>query len=292
MTDHLTERDGPRDECGVFGIYAPGHDVARLAYFALYALQHRGQESAGIATAAERPHHGACATRASSTRCSTSRSCARCRATWRSATSATRRPAPARGRTRSPSARADRREVALAHNGNLINAVELHAELRERGRLVPLDLGLRDHRRAALHASRRTTIEDALVDVMPRLEGAYSTVVMTKDRVVAFRDPAGLRPLSLACSATATASRRRPARSTSSAPSSCATSQPGEIVSLDAGRPADAPGREGARARAVRVRAHLLRAARTRGWAARCCRSRAAGWARSSRARRRSRPTS
>src|SRR5579864_5582784 len=46
VTDH---RDGPRDECGVFGIYAPEHDVARLAYFALYALQHRGQESAGIA---------------------------------------------------------------------------------------------------------------------------------------------------------------------------------------------------------------------------------------------------
>ena len=45
----LPVRDGPRDECGVFGVYAPGKDVARLAYFALYALQHRGQESAGIA---------------------------------------------------------------------------------------------------------------------------------------------------------------------------------------------------------------------------------------------------
>ena len=46
----LDLRDGPRDECGVFGVAAPGHDVARLAYFALYALQHRGQESAGIAS--------------------------------------------------------------------------------------------------------------------------------------------------------------------------------------------------------------------------------------------------
>ena len=45
------QRDGPRDECGVFGIYAPGKEVARLTYFALYALQHRGQESAGIAAA-------------------------------------------------------------------------------------------------------------------------------------------------------------------------------------------------------------------------------------------------
>ena len=49
LNDH---RDGPRDECGVFGIYAPKHDVARLTYFGLFALQHRGQESAGIATAA------------------------------------------------------------------------------------------------------------------------------------------------------------------------------------------------------------------------------------------------
>src|SRR4051794_3601721 len=49
----LSDRDGPRDECGVFGIYAPDpeHEVSKLAYFALYALQHRGQESAGIATA-------------------------------------------------------------------------------------------------------------------------------------------------------------------------------------------------------------------------------------------------
>jgi len=51
MRPEHDHRDGPRDECGVFGIYAPGHDVARVAYFGLYALQHRGQESAGIATA-------------------------------------------------------------------------------------------------------------------------------------------------------------------------------------------------------------------------------------------------
>src|ERR1700712_3824785 len=51
MTDLLSTRDGPRDECGVFGVFAPDHDVARLSYFALFALQHRGQESAGIASA-------------------------------------------------------------------------------------------------------------------------------------------------------------------------------------------------------------------------------------------------
>jgi len=52
MSSSIDHRDGPRDECGVFGIYGPDYDVARLAYFALFALQHRGQESAGIATAA------------------------------------------------------------------------------------------------------------------------------------------------------------------------------------------------------------------------------------------------
>ena len=49
MNRDLDHRDGPRDECGVFGVFAPERDVARLAYFALFALQHRGQESAGIA---------------------------------------------------------------------------------------------------------------------------------------------------------------------------------------------------------------------------------------------------
>jgi amidophosphoribosyltransferase len=188
-------RDGPRDECGVFGICAPGHDVARLAYFALYALQHRGQESAGIATAQGghimamrdqglvnqvfdeqrlRALQGDMAlghVRYSTTGASS----------WENS---------------QPVWRADRREVALAHNGNLINAVELHTALRERG------VSFRSTSDSEIIAALLSTheadaIEDALADVMGRIEGAYSTVVMTKDRVVAFRDPAGLRPLSL-----------------------------------------------------------------------------------------------
>jgi amidophosphoribosyltransferase len=191
----LDDRDGPRDECGVFGVYAPESDVARLAYFALFALQHRGQESAGIATTENghimtvrdlglvsqvfdeeklRALQGEMAI--GHVRYSTTGSSA-----WENA---------------QPVWRSDKRQVALAHNGNLINAVELHAQLREQG--VQL-LGTSDSEIiAALLASHPAEkLEDAITDVLPRLKGAFSTVVMTADRVIAFRDPAGLRPMVL-----------------------------------------------------------------------------------------------
>jgi amidophosphoribosyltransferase len=88
------------------------------------------------------------------------------------------------------------RELALAHNGNLINAVELHDELTERG--VTFSSTSDSEIVAALIATHPAErIEDAIADVLPRLNGAFSIVVMTKDRVVAFRDPHGLRPLAL-----------------------------------------------------------------------------------------------
>src|SRR5690242_5221773 len=193
VNDH---RDGPRDECGVFGIYAPGHDVARTTYFALYALQHRGQESAGIATAPR--NGGIMALRDQGlvaqvfdehklrslvgdlaighVRYSTTGS-----SQWENA---------------QPIVRDDRRNLGLAHNGNLINAVELHAELREQG--VPLHSTSDSEIIAALLSSHPAErIEDAVADVLPRLRGAFSAVAMTDDAVIAFRDPHGLRPLAL-----------------------------------------------------------------------------------------------
>jgi amidophosphoribosyltransferase len=195
MTSQLDHREGPRDECGVFGVYAPEMDVARLSYFALYALQHRGQESAGIATSEGghimtvrdlglvsqvfdekklRALQGDMAV--AHVRYSTTGSSA-----WENA---------------QPVWRSDRRQVALAHNGNLINAVELHSELTDQGVQFR---GTSDSEiiAALLSTHEAGTIEDALADVMPRLQGAFSTVVMTGDRVVAFRDGAGLRPLAL-----------------------------------------------------------------------------------------------
>ena len=180
----------------MFGIYAPDHDVARLAYFALFALQHRGQESAGIATAPRgggimairdqglvaqvfnehmlRSLEGELAV--GHVRYSTTGS-----SQWENA---------------QPIVRDDRRTLALAHNGNLINAVELHAELRERG--VALHSTSDSEIIAALLATHPAArIEDAVADVLPRLRGAFSTVAVTDDCVIAFRDPHGLRPLAL-----------------------------------------------------------------------------------------------
>jgi amidophosphoribosyltransferase len=193
LNDH---RDGPRDECGVFGIYAPEHDVARLAYFALFALQHRGQESAGIATA---PRGGSImAIRDQGLVAQvfdehTLRSLVGDMAIGHVRYSTT---GSSEWENAQPIVRDDRRTLALAHNGNLINAVELHAELR--GRDVPFRSTSDSEIIAALLATHPAErIEDAVIDVLPRLRGAFSTVVMTEDAVVAFRDPHGLRPLCL-----------------------------------------------------------------------------------------------
>ena len=153
--------------------------------------------------------------------------------------------------------RADRREVALAHNGNLVNAVELHAELRE---ARASRSARRRTRRSSPRCSRRTRPTRSRTrwpTSWTRVEGAYSTVVMTKDRVVAFRDPAGLRPLSLGmlgdryCVASET----------------CAFDiigakflrdvQPGEIVSLTAERARRRGWRWRASARALCVFEHI-----------------------------------
>jgi amidophosphoribosyltransferase len=189
------DRDGPRDECGVFGVLAPGHDVARLAYFSLYALQHRGQESAGIAVS-QGGHIMAMRDQGLVNQVFDEQKLRALRGDMAVGHVRYSTTGASSWENSQPVWRADRREVALAHNGNLINAVELHGELRSAG------VGFRSTSdseviAALLSTHPAATIEEAVADVMQRLEGAYSTVVMTKDRVVAFRDPAGLRPLSL-----------------------------------------------------------------------------------------------
>jgi amidophosphoribosyltransferase len=191
----ISDRDGPRDECGVFGVYAPGHDVARLAYFALYALQHRGQESAGIATC----EGGHITTLREAGLVSQVFDEEKLRALEGDMAIGHVRYSTTGGASwenSQPVWRDDGREVALAHNGNLTNAVELYNELRERGLRFR---GTSDSEimAALLSVQDARPIENAIEAVMPRLEGAYSTVVMTKRAVVAFRDPSGVRPLAL-----------------------------------------------------------------------------------------------
>src|SRR5580704_1703829 len=154
MNDH---RDEPRDECGVFGIYAPGHVVAQV--FDEHKLR--------------------------SLICDMAIGHVRYSTTGASAWENTQ-----------PIVRDDRRTLALAHNGNLINAVDLYSELHERG--FSFSSTSDSEIIAALLATHPADrIEDAIADVLPRLKGAFSTVVLTEDSVVAFRDPHGLRPLVL-----------------------------------------------------------------------------------------------
>ncbi len=210
-TVDLTGDDHPKEECGVIGLYAPGRDVARLTFFGLYALQHRGQESAGIATSdghtamvhkgmglvsqvfteeSLRPLQGDLAI--GHTRYSTTGS------------SHLRNAQPYLIETiYGP--------LGLAHNGNLTNALDLRRALLERGvglsstadsevitqvlaapfeswgassAEVPADDGL-DHWEKRIAAFMRIA------------EGAYSLTLLTRNAVYAVRDPHGLRPLCL-----------------------------------------------------------------------------------------------
>src|SRR4051812_14740110 len=179
--------------CGVFGVYAPDRDVARLTYFGLFALQHRGQESAGIAVS----EHGRLTglrdlglvsqvfdeqklgglrgqVAIGHNRYSTTGS-----SQWANA-----QPLVQHGRART---------VALGHNGNLINVRQLRDELREAG--VPLGTTSDSELIAALIANDEAPLEEAVANAMRRLEGAYSIVALSEGRLIAFRDPHGFRPL-------------------------------------------------------------------------------------------------
>jgi len=181
--------------CGVFGVYAPDRDVARLTYFGLFALQHRGQESAGIAVSEqgrltglrdlglvtqvfdEQKLHGLPGQVAiGHTRYSTTGS-----SQWSNA-----QPLVQHGRARI---------VALGHNGNLVNATALRDELNAAG--VTLRATSDSEVIAALIANDEAPLEQAVANTMAQLDGAYSIVALSEGRLVAFRDPHGFRPLVL-----------------------------------------------------------------------------------------------
>jgi amidophosphoribosyltransferase len=204
LTDDLDPQErGPQDACGVFGVWAPEEEVAKLTYFGLFALQHRGQEAAGIAVsdgsgvvvykdlglvsqvfdeptlASLRGYLAIGHTRYSTTGGSN----------WENAQPTIR--ATTSGTT-----------IALAHNGNLVNTAELAREVAERGLEATgsSEIGATSDTAlvTTLLASRPDlSVEAAALEVLPRLRGAFSFVFMDENTLYAARDAQGVRPLVL-----------------------------------------------------------------------------------------------
>ena len=190
------QSDSPQDECGVFAIYAPEMDVARLTFFALFALQHRGQESAGIAVTdgsrliVHKDMGLVSQVFEESTLQTLPGQLAIGHVRYSTTGSSEMRNAQPFARTRNGSF------IALAHNGNLVNTDELRAHLLRNGHVFESTSDTEVI--AALlaeHPSR--DIREALRDIIPRLRGAFSAVLLTNDEVIGFRDPYGVRPLVL-----------------------------------------------------------------------------------------------
>lgn len=188
--------DNPHDECGIIGIFAPNEDVARMAYFGLHALQHRGQEAAGIAVSdgvMTRVHKGAGLV----TQVFTPQNIAPLQGHY--AIGHTRYSTTGSSTIRNAQpflVETQHGPLALAHNGNIVNASELRLELLQRG------VGLSSSSDSEvltlmLAGASGDTWEERLESTMPRWSGAYSLVILTRDCVFAVRDPWGFRPLSV-----------------------------------------------------------------------------------------------
>jgi amidophosphoribosyltransferase len=190
-----------RDACGVVGIYAPGEDVARLTYYGLYALQHRGQESAGIAVSDRQTilvykELGLVSQVFDETVLNSLRGDLAIGHVRYSTTGSTS------WENAQPSFKASEAgQVALAHNGNLVNSVALKRKLADAGG-DPTPEAARlpsssDTDLVAAHIARANTgdMKRAILDVLPGLSGAFSFTIMDEKRVFGARDPQGFRPL-------------------------------------------------------------------------------------------------
>ena len=186
--------DHPREECGVFGVAAPGRDTSRLAFFALHAMQHRGQESAGIAVA-------------EAGRVTVQRELGLVGEVFDEPALRTLTGSLAIGHVRYSTTGSNKWEnsqpvvvtrgadvVALGHNGNLTNTDRLRERLVGGGALLTASTD--SELIAALIAQAAPgTLLDAVCEVMPLLVGAFSVVSLSGTELVAFRDAHGVRPL-------------------------------------------------------------------------------------------------
>ena len=186
--------DHPHEECGVIGIFAPNEDVARMTFFGLYALQHRGQEAAGIAVADGQTmsiHKGVGLV----SQVFTPNAMADLKGDY--AIGHTRYSTTGSSSLRNAQPfmiETIHGPLALAHNGNLINSEELRNELMGQG--VGLSSSS-DTEVMTMMLARNggTTWEERIKTAMKKWVGAYSLVILTRDCVYAVRDPWGFRPL-------------------------------------------------------------------------------------------------
>lgn len=197
QSNHQEERpDKPEEACGVFGIYAPGEDVAKLTYFGLYALQHRGQESAGIATFAGDEVHlhkdmGLVSQVFNESVLSQLPGTIGVGHTRYSTTGSSRKvnAQPAVVNTRLG-------KIALAHNGNLVNTVKLREELvKDSINLVTTTDSEMIAYAIAQQVNAGSDWLDGAIQAFHRCQGAFSLVVGTPVGVMGVRDPNGIRPL-------------------------------------------------------------------------------------------------
>src|SRR5215813_1811885 len=184
-----------REECGVVAIHAHP-EAEKLAYLGLHALQHRGQESAGIVSSdGERLH--------------THRSMGLVADIFTEEVLTSLRGILAIGHTRYSTAgdsallnaqpimvQSNKGAIAIAHNGNLVNALNIRARLEAQGSIFQTnsDTEVLVH---LIALSREQTLPDAIADALRRVEGAFSLVMISRDRIFAARDPRGFRPLAM-----------------------------------------------------------------------------------------------
>jgi amidophosphoribosyltransferase len=184
------------ESCGVFGIYAPGINVAQTTFFALFALQHRGQESAGIAVAdGDRIRHHTCMGLVSQAFTETDIASLQGYIGIghnRYSTTGSSKPMNAQPIV----AESDGLTIAIAHNGNIVNAKPLRNELQQRGYHFNTSSDSEVIANLIL-ASPGQNWQKKTEHAMRRLQGAYSLVILTENELIAVRDPFGVRPLCL-----------------------------------------------------------------------------------------------
>ncbi len=191
------QADKMTEACGVFGLYAPGSAVARLTYYGLYALQHRGQESAGIAVADGRTIIGE---KGMGLVAEVFADTGKLEQMEGHLAVGHVRYAPRRSNlpinTQPLLVRYRNGALAIAHNGNLVNGRLLRRQLEAEGSIfqTTTDSEIVAH---LLARSGENEIVTALKKTLPKLQGAYAFILMTPDQLIGIRDPHGIRPLSL-----------------------------------------------------------------------------------------------